>query len=82
MVRHRHSEVSVLLPQRLAETLRVEPSGAERGWYSDLTARVRAEGRAATPSRRLTLRSVAKLAGSSPAAAAPTLAKIGWDDES
>ena len=80
MVRHRRSEVSVLLPQRLAETLRVEPSGAERDWYSDLTARVRAEGRAATPSRRLTLRSVAKLAGSSPAAAAPTLAKIGWDD--
>ena len=80
MVRHRRSEVSVLLPQRLAETLRVEPSGAERDWYSELTARVRAEGRTATPSRRLTLRSVAKLAGSSPAAAAPTLAKIGWDD--
>jgi SNF2 family DNA or RNA helicase len=80
MIRHRRSEVSVLLPQRLAETLRVEPSGAEREWYSDLTARVRAEGRTATPSGRLTLRSVARLAGSSPAAAAPTLAKIGWDD--
>ncbi len=80
MIRHRRSEVSVLLPQRLAETLRVEPSGAERDWYCDLTARVRAEGRTATPSRRLTLRSVAKLAGSSPAAAAPTLAKVGWDD--
>ncbi|MGH3183328.1 MAG: DEAD/DEAH box helicase, partial [Streptosporangiaceae bacterium] len=80
MIRHRRSEVSVLLPQRLAETLRVAPSGAEREWYSDLTARVRAEGRAATPAKRLTLRSVAKLAGSSPAAAAPTLAKIGWDD--
>ena len=80
MIRHRRSEVSVLLPQRLAETLRVEPSGAEREWYSDLTARVRTEGRTATPAQRLTLRSVAKLAGSSPAAAAPTLAKIGWDD--
>jgi SNF2 family DNA or RNA helicase len=80
MIRHRRSEVSVLLPQRLAETLRVEPSGAERDWYSDLTARVRAEGRTAAPSRRLALRTVAKLAGSSPAAAAPTLAKIGWDD--
>ena len=45
MIRHRRSEVSVLLPQRLAETLRVEPSGPERDWYSDLTARVRAEGR-------------------------------------
>jgi len=80
MIRHRRSEVSVLLPQRLAETLRVEPSGAEREWYSDLTARVRAEGRTAASARRLTMRSVAKLAGSSPAAAAPTLAKIGWDD--
>ncbi len=80
MIRHRRSEVSVLLPQRLAETLRVEPSGAEREWYSDLTARVRTEGRTATPAQRLTLRSVAKLAGSSPAAAGPTLAKIGWDD--
>ncbi len=80
MIRHRRSEVSVLLPQRLAETLRVEPSGEERDWYSDLTARVRAEGRAATQARRLALRSVAKLAGSSPAAAAPTLAKIGWED--
>ena len=80
MIRHRRSEVSVLLPQRLAETLRVEPSGAERDWYSDLTARVRAEAGPATPSRRLALRSVAKLAGSSPAAAAPTLAKVGWDD--
>lgn len=79
MVRHRRSEVSVLLPQRLAETLRVEPSGAEREWYADLTARVRTEGRTATPAQRLTLRSVAKLAGSSPAAAAPTLTKIGWD---
>jgi SNF2 family DNA or RNA helicase len=80
MIRHRRSEVSVLLPQRLAETLRVEPSGPERDWYSDLTARVRAEAVTATPSRRLALRSVARLAGSSPAAAAPTLAKVGWDD--
>ena len=80
IIRHRRSEVSVLLPQRLAETVRVEPSGAERQWYADLTARVRVEGRTATSAQRLTLRSVAKLAGSSPAAAAPTLAKIGWDD--
>ena len=80
MIRHRRSEVSVLLPQRLAETVRVEPSGAERQWYADLTARVRAEGRTTTSTQRLALRSVAKLAGSSPAAAAPTLAKIGWDD--
>jgi SNF2 family DNA or RNA helicase len=80
MIRHRRSEVSVLLPQRLAETVRVEPSGAERQWYADLTARVRADVTVLPSARRLALRSVAKLAGSSPAAAAPTLAKIGWDD--
>ena len=41
MIRHRRSEVSVLLPQRLAEALRVEPSGAEREWYRDLAAGTR-----------------------------------------
>ena len=50
MIRHRRSEVSVLLPQRLAETVRVEPSGAEREWYADLTARV--APRAGRPRRR------------------------------
>jgi SNF2 family DNA or RNA helicase len=80
MIRHRRSEVSVLLPQRLAETLLIEPPAAERAWYADLSARIRAEGQAAAPSGRLTLRSVARLAGSSPAAAAPPLRKIGWDD--
>ncbi|HYZ52537.1 MAG TPA: SNF2-related protein [Streptosporangiaceae bacterium] len=80
MIRHRRSEVSVLLPQRLAETLLIEPPAAERDWYADLSARFRAEGRAAAPSARLTLRTVARLAGSSPAAAAPSLRKIGWND--
>lgn len=80
MIRHRRSEVSVLLPQRLAETLLIEPPAAERDWYADLGTRIRGQGSAAAPSLRLALRSVARLAGSSPAAAAPALRKIGWDD--
>jgi SNF2 family DNA or RNA helicase len=80
MIRHRRSEVSVLLPQRLAETLLIEPPAAERDWYADLAARIRAQGGAAAPSLRLALRSAARLAGSSPAAAASPLRKIGWDD--
>jgi SNF2 family DNA or RNA helicase len=80
MIRHRRSEVSVLLPQRLAETLLIDPPATERDWYADLAARIRDQGSAAAPSTRLALRSVARLAGSSPAAAAPTLRKIGWDD--
>ena len=80
MIRHRRSEVSVLLPPRLAETLLIEPPAAERDWYADLATRIRAQGGAAAPSLRLALRSVARLAGSSPAAAASPLRKIGWDD--
>jgi SNF2 family DNA or RNA helicase len=80
MIRHRRSEVSVLLPQRLAETRLVEPPLAERDWYTDLGDRIRKEGREASPARRLSLRSVARLAGSSPQAAAPALRKAGWDD--
>ncbi len=80
MIRHRRSEVSVLLPQRLAETLLIEPPPAEREWYADLGDRIRKEGREAAPARRLTLRSVARLAGSSPAAAVSSLSKAGWED--
>jgi SNF2 family DNA or RNA helicase len=80
MIRHRRSEVSVLLPQRLAETLLIDPPPAERDWYADLGDRIRKEGREAAPARRLTLRAIARLAGSSPAAAAPALRKAGWDD--
>jgi SNF2 family DNA or RNA helicase len=80
MIRHRRSEVSVLLPQRLAETLLLDPPPTERDWYADLGDRIRKEGREAAPARRLTLRSIARLAGSSPAAAAPALRKAGWAD--
>jgi len=78
MVRHRRSEVTIRLPQRLAETVLVEPSPEEVEFYRDLTARLRVEARAATAKQRLTLRSIARLAGSSPVAVGPTLAKVGW----
>jgi SNF2 family DNA or RNA helicase len=80
MVRHRRSEVSLMLPQRLAETVLVAPSVPEAALYADIAARIRQEARGAAQSRRLTLRSLARQAGSSPAAAAPTLAKVGWPD--
>ncbi|MGH3874432.1 MAG: DEAD/DEAH box helicase [Pseudonocardiaceae bacterium] len=80
MVRHRRSEVAVLLPQRLAETVLVTPCDAERSLYADIVARIRDEARSASPARLLTLRSLTRLAGSSPAAVAPTLDKVGWAD--
>ncbi len=80
MVRHRRSEVSVMLPQRLAETVLVTPSPEEAALYAGIAARIREEARDAPQSRRLTLRTLARLAGSSPAAVAPTLVKVGWED--
>jgi SNF2 family DNA or RNA helicase len=80
MVRHRRSEVEVLLPQRLAETVLVPPCEAERAVYGDIVARIRDEARSAAPSAQMTLRSLTRLAGSSPAAVAPTLDKVGWAD--
>jgi SNF2 family DNA or RNA helicase len=79
MVRHRRSEVAVMLPPRLAETILVTPGIDEAALYADIVRRVRA---AATGSGRawLALRGLTRLAGSSPAAAAPMLAKLGWSD--
>ena len=79
MVRHRRSEVAVMLPPRLAETILVTPGIDEAALYADIVRRVRA---AATGSgrARLVLRGLTRLAGSSPAAAAPMLAKLGWSD--
>jgi SNF2 family DNA or RNA helicase len=80
MVRHRRSEVSLMLPQRLAETVLVAPTAAEAALYTEIATRIRQEARQAPQARRLALRSLARLAGSSPAAVAPTLAKVGWED--
>jgi SNF2 family DNA or RNA helicase len=98
MVRHRRSEVAVMLPPRLAETNLVTPGVDEAGLYADIVRRVRAaaagsasgddaggatargEAGQSVPRTRLVLRGLTRLAGSSPAAAAPTLAKLGWTD--
>ncbi|MGW1540878.1 DEAD/DEAH box helicase [Streptomyces sp. NPDC002309] len=80
MVRHRRSEAEVLLPQRLAETVLVVPSKEEAELYAGIAARIRAESRGASSARLLTLRGLTRLAGSSPQAAAPTLARAGWPD--
>ena len=44
MVRHRRSEVAVLLPQRLAETVLVSPCADEQAVYTELTTRIRERG--------------------------------------
>jgi SNF2 family DNA or RNA helicase len=80
MVRHRRSEVALRLPQRLAETVLVPPDADERALYAEVAERIRVAARDATPARRMALRSVSRLAGSTPAAASPTLAKLGWTD--
>src|SRR5262249_18273621 len=79
MVRHRRSEVALMLPHRLAETVLVTPGQDEAALYAEIIRRVRWEGRQASPSRRLALRGLTRLAGPSPAAAAPTPGKRGVD---
>ncbi|HEY2440237.1 MAG TPA: DEAD/DEAH box helicase [Solirubrobacteraceae bacterium] len=80
MVRHRRSEVSLMLPRRLAETFRVTPSDEEGELYRGISARVRAEARGATSAGLLALRSAQQLAGSSPWACTGILTKLGWGD--
>ena len=80
MVRHRRSEVALILPQRLAETVKVHLPESEAQLYGDVAERIRVEGRGAAPSRLMSLRSLARLAGSSTAALAPGLARAGWND--
>lgn len=80
MVRHRRSEVALRLPPRLADTRIVTPSAAESELYGALADRVRLDARAASSARRMTLRSLIRLAGSSPMAVAPGLDKVGWAD--
>lgn len=80
MVRHRRSELGVLLPGRLAQTLAVPPTAAEADLYRLVSERVRREGRRSSPQRRLVLGAVLRMAGSSPRALVPTLGKLGWHE--
>lgn len=79
MVRHRRGEVAVMLPPRLAETILVTPGSDEAGLYADIVRQVRAAA-IGSGRIRLALRGLTRLAGSSPAAVAPTLTKLGWND--
>ena len=80
MVRHRRSEITVMLPRRLAETIRVTPAADEAALYRAISSRVRSQARDAGTSHILALRSIQQLAGSSPWACAGSLAKLGWHD--
>jgi len=80
MIRHRRSEVALMLPRRLAETQPVMPSFEEAELYQHVSERVRTEGRLSGPARTLALRTVQRMAGSSPYAVAPTLDRMGWPD--
>ena len=80
MVRHRRSEVSLMLPRRLAETVTVQPSEVEAALYRQIADRVRLEGRETGAGRSMALRTVLRLAGSSPKAVAPTLDRMGWTE--
>jgi SNF2 family DNA or RNA helicase len=80
MVRHRRSEITVMLPRRLAETMRVAPGAHEAELYRAISERVRDEARQATTPRLLALRSMQQLAGSSPWACIESLSKLGWED--
>jgi len=80
MVRHRRSEVALMLPRRLAETLRVAPQPEEAALYTVVSDRVRAKAQEASNTQVFALRSVQRLAGSSWRALAPSLEKMGWPD--
>ena len=80
MIRHRRSQVTLMLPRRLAETIVVSPTGPEAALYAAVAERVRAEGRDAPPARAMALRSALRLAGSSPAAVFGVAGKLGWHD--
>jgi SNF2 family DNA or RNA helicase len=80
MIRHRRSEITMMLPRRLAETIRVAPGAEEAELYRDVSARVREQARGATSAGILALRSAQQLAGSGPWACAASLDKLGWGD--
>lgn len=87
MVRHRRSEVALRLPPRIAETVLVAPRTQEAQFYIGLAAKIReitrpdwASGKRKNADSLMSLRTVARLAGSLPAAAAPTLRKLGWTE--
>ncbi len=80
MVRHRRSEVALMLPRRLAQTRRLTPQRAEADLYALVSQRVRREARGASPAAAMTLRTLQRMAGSSPRRLAAGLRRAGWAD--
>ena len=80
MIRHRRDQVALMLPSRLAETLLVPPSEQEGRLYADVVRHIRDASAGASPQTLMGLRTLTRLAGSSPAAVAPSLRKRGWDE--
>ena len=78
MVRHRRSEVALMLPRRIAETLLVAPSAAEAELYRAVSDEVRRQAQGASTATIFTLRQIQRLAGSTPQALAGGLARMGW----
>ena len=74
MVRNTRALAGLRLPPRHASTLRAAPSEAEALCYGELTALARALGR--DQQHRLSLQHLLSAAGSSPAAAAATIARF------
>ncbi len=80
MIRHRRSEVALMLPRRLADTLRVKPGVEEAELYNLVSERVRQQGRDAPSAEAFTLRTLQRMAGSSPRALCRSLETVGWLD--
>jgi SNF2 family DNA or RNA helicase len=76
MVRNRRATTSVSLTRRVARTILVEPSPAERELYSGLSAFLRDRCRRGSDITRMTLQTLQMELGSSPEAAAATLDRL------
>ncbi len=80
MVRHRRSEVAVMLPPRVAETFVVAPSAEEASFYGQVAERVRETAKSGGAREAMGLASLLRLAGSNLNAMGPRLVRAGWDD--
>jgi SNF2 family DNA or RNA helicase len=80
MIRHRRSEVALMLPKRLAQTIAVRPGPEEAALYADVSQRVREAARDASQAEKFALRAIQRGAGSSPHALRASLERRHWDD--
>jgi SNF2 family DNA or RNA helicase len=80
MIRHRRSEVALMLPKRLAQTIPVPPGPPESSLYAAVSQRVRETARDASQTEKFALRAILRAAGSSPRALRASLERRRWDD--